>query len=216
MKNNSKIRPLARLSLLTSLLFSINSHAAVSDLLITEIMANPLAVGDSAGEWFELYNPTTEAVDLNGLILSDDGSNNHVISSSGSLFINPGEYFVLTNNADSSTNGGFIADYEYSSFSLGNTDDEIIFSDSMGELLRLNYLDGFDAPGRSRELLGLDMIESNYSLTDTSLIYGMGDIGTPGSAGSFTPAPVPLPAAVWLFSTGLAGLIGIARRRKTR
>lgn len=30
-----------------------------------------------------------------------------------------------------------------------------------------------------------------------------------------TPPPVPVPAAVWLFSSGLLGLIGIARRSKT-
>jgi len=31
---------------------------------------------------------------------------------------------------------------------------------------------------------------------------------------SITPSPVPVPAAVWLFGSGLMGLIGIARRRK--
>jgi hypothetical protein len=46
--------------------------------------------------------------------------------------------------------------------------------------------------------------------------------GVPGSsednAGYFGPnfkvAPVPVPAAVWLFGSGLLGLIGIARKRK--
>ena len=30
----------------------------------------------------------------------------------------------------------------------------------------------------------------------------------------FIPTAVPLPAAVWLFGSGLIGLIGMARRRK--
>ncbi len=33
--------------------------------------------------------------------------------------------------------------------------------------------------------------------------------------GIVTAAPVPVPAAVWLFGSGLAGLLGLARRRKS-
>lgn len=33
-------------------------------------------------------------------------------------------------------------------------------------------------------------------------------------AGSFTPTAVPVPAAVWLFGSGLLGLVGVARRKK--
>jgi hypothetical protein len=49
------------------------------------------------------------------------------------------------------------------------------------------------------------MIESSYSLTFAGLTYGLGDIGTPGEHGSFSlaPSPVPLPAAAWLFITGV-------------
>lgn len=38
----------------------------------------------------------------------------------------------------------------------------------------------------------------------------------PGFSANFTPGPaaVPIPAAVWLFGSGLLGLVGIARRRK--
>lgn len=37
-----------------------------------------------------------------------------------------------------------------------------------------------------------------------------------GIGGTLTITPVPVPAAVWLFGSGLAGLVGILKRRQTR
>jgi hypothetical protein len=202
--------------LLLGHLLPAGAFASVAHLYITEVMANPAAVSDTSGEWFELYNPTGQSVDLEGVVLSDDGSNSHTISGGGTLLIDPGEYFVLARDGDSLSNGGFSADYVYSNFSLGNSSDQIVFSDSTGELLRLDYASGFVAAGQSAELLGLPMSAVNYGLTDSSLMYGLGDIGTPGSAGAYTPSPVPVPAAAWLFGSGLAGLVGIGRRKRLR
>jgi len=202
------------LTLLVGWLTPAAGFASVADLYITEIMANPLAVSDTSGEWFELYNPTGQSVDLEGIVLSDDGSNSHIINSaSGSLLINPEDYFVLARNGDSASNGGFSADYVYSNFSLGNSSDQIVLSNNSGELLRLDYTSGFAAAGQSTELLGLPMDAMHYGLTDSNQSYGLGDIGTPGSAGAFSPSPVPLPPALWLFGSGLVGLIGIGRGR---
>ncbi len=36
------------------------------ELIFSEIMQNPSAVSDSAGEWFELHNPTGSAINING------------------------------------------------------------------------------------------------------------------------------------------------------
>jgi hypothetical protein len=192
------------------------SAASVNDLLITEIMANPLQVSDANGEWFELFNPTASAINLQGLSLSDDGSNIHSISTDSALWITPGQYFIMARNGDSGSNGGFIADYVYSGFTLGNAGDQIVFSSGLSELLRFNYSSNFDTAGQSMELIDLPMLESSYALTRADFRYGLGDIGTPGMAGSFTPSPVPLPAAAWLFASGLIGMAGIGRRKRAK
>ena len=59
---------------------------------------------------------------------------------------------------------------------------------------------------------------------DTVTITGLKTINVDWSAGSpgdyirvltnFSPSAVPVPAAVWLFGSGLLGLIGVARRNK--
>jgi hypothetical protein len=50
-----------------------------------------------------------------------------------------------------------------------------------------------------------------------SYLLGTATLGTDGTLtlnGNTTTAPVPLPAAVWLFGSGLMGLVGVSRRRK--
>lgn len=215
MKNNSPRYTLFPLFIIIYCgLFAVESRAAsVANLLITEVMANPQLASDTNGEWFELFNPTADLIDLQGLTLSDDGANQHVISASESLTIAPGQYFVLGRNGDASLNGGLTIDYVYSNFTLANTADQIIFSDGIAELLRLDYSSNFATAGRSMELLSLPMDEAHYGLTPMEMIYGGSDIGTPGSAGSvnFAPSAVPVPAAIWLFGSGLLGLAGFSR-----
>ena len=146
----------------------------ISDLLITEIMANPSAVGDSRGEWFELYNPTSVSFTLNGITLSDNGTDSHTIDSSSDLIINPGQFFVLGRNGNSLLNGDYIADYVYSNFVLSNSEDEIILSDLMGNRLSIAYEAGFTTAGASSELQSAEMLISNYA-TSSGYNYGDGD-----------------------------------------
>ena len=193
--------------ILTSLLITTNAAAVtVADLLISEIMVNPGAVSDTRGEWFELYNPTTEEINLNSITIGDDGGDSHKIETD--LLILPGHFLTLARNGDTTLNGGLSADYVYDDFTLSNSGDEILLHDGPLELLRLEYGSDFDSVGQSRELVGLPMIEANYGLTLASLTYGIGDLGTPGAPGSASLAPsaVPLPAAAWLFITAIIGI----------
>jgi hypothetical protein len=184
---------------------------SVSDLLISEIMANPAGVSDTRGEWFEHYNPTIEPINLRGIDLGDDGSNRHRIDTD--LLILPGEFLTLAHSADP----GFAADYVYDNFTLANSDDEIVLRDGLLELLRLDYGSGFAQAGISRELQQLPMQAPNYGLTLASLSYGSGDIGTPGVAGGLllTPSGVPIPAAAWLFLSRMLAIVSPSALRKT-
>ncbi len=61
--------------------------------------------------------------------------------------------------------------------------------------------------------------DGTLTLSWDSLIVGGSFNGKTGfwtmTVQATAPAPVPVPAAVWLFGSGLVGLAGIARRRKT-
>jgi len=198
---------------------SFSQASSVSDLFITEIMANPSVVSDANGEWFEIFNPTSDSISLEGIFLSDDGAgNNHTFSNiGGNLLVGSGEYFVLARNGNTLTNGDFTADYVYGSdFSLTNIDDEIVFSDALGELLRFNYSSGFVVNGVSMELIN----ENSAIYTASTSLYGDGDLGTPGAAGTYTfsvqTSAVPLPNALWLFASGLLGCTGLMRRKPAK
>ncbi|MBT3222050.1 MAG: S8 family serine peptidase, partial [Proteobacteria bacterium] len=61
------------------------------DLYITEVMVNPKVCKDSIGEWFELYNATDDAINLQGLLLSN--KKNQVTL--GEYWLGAGEFAVL-------------------------------------------------------------------------------------------------------------------------
>ncbi len=158
-------------------------------VVINEIMQNPSAVSDSAGEWFELYNAGGQAVDLGGWTVKDDGSNTFTISAGTSIAA--GAWMVFGINGTTSTNGGVSVDYDYpNSFSLGNGDDEIVLLDaSSTEQDRVNWDGGPGFPdptGASMALKATNLdnnVGANWCTATTE--YGGGsrkDRGTPGAA----------------------------------
>jgi len=157
------------------------------DLIVTEIMANPDAVYDSDGEWFEVYNVTDHPIQMMGLTIRDDDFDSHVIGSS--LVVPSYGYVVLGNNANPSENGGLTVDYVYGgSWYLANSGDEVVI-ESTSELIDwVNYSSTNSGHSRSLDPNFYNAADndnqSNWCIEFTST-YGDGDYGTPGLVNNY-------------------------------
>ncbi len=156
------------------------------NIVVTEVMVNPSAVSDSYGEWFEIYNNDTMSINLSGWQIADSDNDLHTISPpQDQLFISAGEYMVYGRNDDSSINGGYSVDYEYSSFQLSNSDDEIKIIDGDGLIVdEIEYNSSFPySSGASMYLKNMDFNNNaDTSWAMSEMEYGLGDLGTPGRA----------------------------------
>ncbi|MHC4444014.1 MAG: lamin tail domain-containing protein [Planctomycetota bacterium] len=180
------------------------SNPAVAQLVINEIMQNPSAVPDSAGEWFEIYNPIAGTVDIDGWTIQDNGYDIHVINNGGPLIIPAGGFLVLGRNGDPGANGGVTVDYVYSNVNLHNNNDELVLLDgALIEIDRVEYDDGatFPSPDGASMALKHPALDNNIGANwcEASTPYGDGDLGTPGAANDCllddtTPPEITCPA----------------------
>ena len=168
------------------------SCANVGDVIFTEIMQNPNTVLDSNGEYVEIYNTTNSTIDLEGWVIKDDATATeaHTITN---LTIAANGYAVLGLDANSSTNGGYTNDHQYSLISLGNGADGLILEYS-GTVIEQVIWDGGttfpDPTGKSMELK-----TNKYTSTDNddganwyeaTTTFGDGDFGSPGAQNSLS------------------------------
>ena len=155
------------------------------DILINEVMQNPSKVTDTNGEWFELYNNTDSPIDINGWIIKDSGTDDHTIDNGGPLYVPARGYLVLGRNGNYSSNGGYNPDYVYSGIQLANGDDEIILINGTTEINRIEYDGGAIWPAPDGASMAWDGIGSNNNGSnwheETTVTYGDGDYGSPGS-----------------------------------
>jgi len=160
------------------------SDLRAGDLVITEIMVRPAAVASEAGEWFEVYNPNSKGVDLDGLMLSTATATVVV----DETVVIPGRgVAVLASHGSIAANGGIDVDYAYGSLPL---------DDLWGELQLWNggtLVDGVawddgtefeDVAGASKYLDGnivdADRNDLGEHWCTSDKTYASGDYGTPG------------------------------------
>ena len=160
----------------------IPSASNADNLVINEIMNNPLVTSDSYGEWFEIVNTGTNEVDLYNFILRDNGNDYHYISEH--IVVLPGEYIVFGNSDILNENGGIAVDYEYSNFYLNNFIDEVILQHPNGNIIdEVNYtINTFEViEGRSMMLLDFNVDNDlGENWLPTNVLMSSGDYGTPG------------------------------------
>ncbi len=129
----------------TTLEIGVGSTPSYHDLLITEIMADPEPPNDLPNtEYLEIYNASTELIDLSGINVSDK---TETTSINGGI-LKSGEYAVLTPNAainlfDSNIKVIGIANWP----SLGNSGDDLSLSIGGEEIISLSYQENwYDDP----------------------------------------------------------------------
>jgi len=113
-------------------------------------------------------------------------------------------------NDSAAPNGG---NTTYSGFTSGSQMN-FAFVDTDGDGVEDTFVDNLTLSGST---LNDSLNATIVSVDNIGTAWG-GFVNTPYSevwSVSFTDTTVPVPAAVWLFGSGLIGLAGVARRRKT-
>ncbi len=100
---------------------TIPSPTIASQVVLSELMANPFVLSDSDGEWIEVHNPGTSKYNLKDCVISDADTNNYLIASN--LVIDGGEFLTFASSAIP----GFTPDISYagSGLILNNTGDTV-------------------------------------------------------------------------------------------
>ena len=161
------------------------------DLLITEIMYDPSALADTEGEWFEIYNNSDNAIDLQNVVIRRDGEAKHTINTS--LVLQAGEYCVLEKTVDATDPTGIITYIYGSALSLTNTACTLEIANygtdgTNGSVIaRVAYDETTTFPSATGASIQLD--PSHYDADEAQLganwcestsSYSTGDMGTPG------------------------------------
>lgn len=153
-------------------------------VVINEFMAHPLAsYSEADGEWVELYNRSGDWINLSGWTLSNALGQEITMST---YLLPPDAFYVLCACGDESMNGGLTPDYVYSNFTIEDSGRLTLRSPSKEIIDEIVYDSNWPVTdGCSCERINPGWISSMPSTWDEStLTYGKGDFGTPGSLNS--------------------------------
>lgn len=192
-----KLKLLGGLIAIVAAMISTGANAAT-------VSVNPAAVSVDAGQQFTItisadFSVEGSLIDAAGFLLSYDTNLLSVVSSGMSSEASAAGFF-----ADEFGGPGAI-DVSLGTFGAGVA--------SVSNLYTFTFLVAADAvPGTSTTaLLDIGLIGDVWSVD--RLIIATADITFNGA--EIQVNNIPIPAAVWLLGSGLVGLVGVARRRRS-
>ena len=234
-----KISMIKSASLIATLMLAATTQAQAS-IIISEVSpTGSSATGTYAADWFELTNTDlVNAVDITSWKM-DDNSNAlaSAVALRGVTSIAPGQSVVFletdaTGTTDATKDASFksawfganiptgftIGNYGGSGVGLGaavagdavnifNASGTAVASVSWGTTATTVGVSYDNAAGLTSTISQASAVGVNGAFTSVT----GGEIGSPGL---ITTSAVPVPAAVWLFLTGLMGFLGLNRKRK--
>jgi len=161
---------------------------AVGEVIFNEIMINPNTLLDAMGEWFELRNTSSSAVDIGGCVIKDDDTNSLPVASP--MVLRPGALVTFA----SSANPGFTPNVVFSNtvLQIANTADELELVCNLASIDRVAYEQAtWTVPVGSSLELDLAMADSvsndSFGNWCAATVSYNGDNGSPGAPNSTCP-----------------------------
>jgi hypothetical protein len=160
--------------------------ASEGTIVVSEFMANPKAVNDSKGEWFELYNKGPEDINLKDWTI-ETRSGQHLFSQD--VLMEAGGFVVVCKNSNFEENGGIPCSYQYTGLNLANSGGEIKLNSGDFSAFILEYSAEMVEEGKSTELTNveeavLENISSPENWQFCTNEMESHDFGTPEAANS--------------------------------
>jgi hypothetical protein len=159
------------------------------ELVISEIMSNSPGTEDHDLEWFEVHNPTGEAIDLLGLevLYGATCQSATMITGAGCLTVPAGGHAVVAGNADAAANGGVTAVATFGGSGLVNDNGclALRIKATEVEIDRATYGKSTDGASFSLDPASLDAAANDDQAAwcpGTTAYGAAGGLGTPGAA----------------------------------
>jgi len=159
------------------------------DLVLTEFMANPDAVDDAAGEWFEVY--VGRDLDLNGLELGRMVADGVALTipEGECLRVTAGSHVLFARESNAAINGGLPAVDAVFDFSLNNTNKGLFVGYGGAVLDAITYSSTSAGASTALDPGWIDPADNDDPAhwCDGTAAYGDGDLGTPGAGNAACP-----------------------------